>query len=226
MNFNDFSDITLSTNPEQRTICLLVLDCSDSMLEKRQGESRSPLDHLNGALDTLFSAIIKDTLAKRRVELSFVVYGTHVEPPTPFATVENAVFPTLTPSGITSTGKAMNAALDAIEARKQEYKAAGISYTRPILCLISDGLATDSVEEAAARAKQMEAQKKVSIFPIGVDGADLDQLSKFSSRGALALDGMKFDSLFQWLSASAASVSASNPGDAVPLPSPAGWAEL
>lgn len=233
MTVNAFDAFEFADNPDPRCPVIAILDCSDSMEQVRPGESRSPLESLNGALDTLITAINDDPLSKRRIELSFLPYGTHASDPTPFVTVENifngsAPLPDLKPMGVTSTGAALNKAMDAIEARKQVYKSQAVPYYQGIALLISDGLSTDDLTSASARMAEMEAGKKISFFAVGVQGADIDQLSSIGNpaKTALALDGMKFDELFVWLSQSAASVSASTPGDKVAVPSPAGWAEM
>lgn len=225
-DFNNFEDISLADNPDPRCPLVLVLDCSSSMIEKRPGEEVTPLDGLNSGLDVLVTELNKDPLAKRRVEVSVVTYGSAVTPATPFSTVDNLILPTLTPSGVTSTGAAINEALDALDARKKVYKANGIQFFQPWILLISDGLATDDVTEAAKRVREAEARKSLAFFAVGVEGADLESLGKFSERGALKLAGMRFSELFQWLSASQSSVSASNPGDKVKLPAPSGWMEV
>jgi len=223
---DDFFDLEFAENQDDRIPMSLVLDTSDSMTVDR-GNGRIPIDELNGGLDILVTEINKDPLAKRRAEISVVEYGTEVTPPTEFTTVENLVLPTLTPSGRTSTGAAVNAALDSIQDRKKQYRENGIQYFRPIVLLISDGLATDDIKEAAKRVKEMEGKKQVLFFAVGIAGADLDQLSEFSdARPALGLKDMDFASLFEWLSASAVSVSASTPGDAVKLPDASGWASI
>lgn len=223
----DYSDIDLAENPDPRAMVQLVLDCSDSMTDVRPGETRTPLDSLNGALDVLVSEIHKDPLSRRRIELSVIPYGTQIGDPTPFATISNISLPNLEPMGITNTGAALKRALDNIEERKQKYKENGISYYQPMVYLISDGLSMDDMSEVSDRIKEMEKNKKLSFFAIGVEGADIDQLSTIGSRPALQLSGVKFNELFEWVSASAASVSASNPGDRVALPSGLdAWAEL
>lgn len=228
MKMMDFDALSFADNTDPRCPVVLVLDCSDSMLDKRPGDDRTPLEALNGGLDTLISELNRDPLAKRRVELSVVSFGTEVSPATEFATVDSVVLPTLVASGITSMGSAVDEALDAVEARKKSYKANGIQYYKPWVMLITDGLPTDDISSATARVKAMEAAKGVSFFAIGVDGADMTVLSKFSDqRAPVGLKGLAFEELFVWLSASQAAVSASNPGDGgVKLPSPAGWAEL
>ena len=222
----NFGDLEFAQNSDPRVPVVLVLDCSGSMLEVRPGEERSPMDALNSGLDVLWSALHGDPLAKRRAEVSFITYGTNVSEPTEFKTVDEMVLPELQDMGITSTGAALNVALDAIEERKQSYKTNGIQYYRPILMLISDGLSTDKTDEASRRLKEYTEKKKLTFMPVAVEGADVEALTALSGKQALKLQGVKFEELFLWLSASAASVSASQPGDAVAAPSPAGWAEL
>jgi uncharacterized protein YegL len=223
----NFDEIELAQNPDPRCPVVLVLDCSSSMIEKRPGQDISPLDALNAGLDTLVTALNQDPLAKRRVEVSVVTYGSAVTPATSFATVDSLILPTLVASGITSTGAAVVEALNALEARKKTYRENGIQYYRPWIMLITDGLATDNISEAAERLKKAEESKSLAFFAVGVEGADLESLGKLSTaRAPLGLSGLKFDELFQWLSASQSAVSASTPGDSVALPSPAGWASV
>lgn len=227
-DFTDFSDaIDLASNPDPRCPVVIVLDSSSSMDQILPGQTETSLSALNSGLDTLVSELNKDPLAKRRVEISFVTYGTEVTPATPFATVENLILPALVPSGVTSTGRAVEVALDAIEARKREYKANGVEYYRPWVMILTDGLATDDLTNAAERLKTAEASKKLSVFAVGVEGSEMNQLTKLSpAREPLMLKGVKFAELFTWLSASQSAVSASQPGDKVGLPSPSGWAEI
>lgn len=224
-NFN-FDEIEFSDNPDPRLPVLLVLDSSDSMTQKFPDEERSPMEALNAGLDVLISQLYKDPLAKRRAEVSVISYGSKVNDPTPFATVENLQIPILEGSGLTSTGAALNTAMDVLEERKNTYKNNGVQYYRPLLLLISDGLSTDSLDEASKRLKEYTETKKLTFMPIGVEGADLDQLTSITGKRALMLKELAFEELFQWLSASISSVSASQVGDAVKAPPVDDWAEL
>ena len=225
-DMDNFGDLEFAQNADPRVPIVLVLDCSDSMTEARPGEDRSPIEALNGGLDVLWSALHNDPLAKRRAEVSFVTFGSDVSEPTEFKTVDELILPQLQPMGLTSTGAAINVALDAVEERKASYKSNGIQYFRPIIMILSDGLSTDSTSEASIRLKEFTEKKKLTFMPIAIEGADVDALTALSGKQALKLKGVKFEELFQWLSASAAAVSASQPGDTVAAPSPAGWAEL
>lgn len=219
-------NIEFADNPDPRSPVVVVLDCSDSMTQVRDGESRSPLDALNGALDILVAELKKDPLAKRRSEVAFVAYGSEVAQPTPFATAENIQLPILEPMGLTSTGAALEKAVEIMNSRKAEYDANGVQRYRGTILLITDGLSTDDVSNASKIIQEGEAKKSFIFFPVAVEGADLDALQEIGNKQPAKLSGVKFDELFAWLSASQAAVSSSQPGDRVALPAPTGWAEF
>lgn len=230
----DRMPVEFAENAEDRIPVIVGVDTSDSMLEKRAGEGRSPMEALDGALDKLVSAIRMDPLARKRVDLSFLTYGSEVHEPTPFATVDSDdfVLPRLEGAGLTATNQAVLEALRMVEARKDEYKAAGVKYYRPLVFVLTDGLATDKEHAVAARDAVREAVKgrKASFFAIGIDGADMSELDEFENStptgDALQLAGTRFEEFFVWLSASLSSVSQSKPGDAAPaeVPAPTTWA--
>lgn len=213
----NFEGIEFEENPDPRAPLLLVLDCSASM-ETLTGETgKTALQELNDGLDVLITEVQTDPLAQRRAEISFLPYGTEPTQPTPFTTVDTIALPELTPLGVTSTGAALQNALNHLEERKQTYRQNGITYYQPMLFLISDGAATDNVTEVSNRIKELEETKKLSFFPIGVAGANMNELSNIGTRKALPLQGTRFSELFKWISQSVAAVSASNPGDQVNL---------
>ena len=86
-------------------------------------------------------------------------------------------------------------------------------YTRPWIFLISDGEPNDQGwQDAAERCCRAEKDKKVRVFAIGTETANINQLGRFSTSGAVTLQGVKFRELFQWLSASVSSASKAAPG--------------
>ncbi|HRH92677.1 MAG TPA: hypothetical protein PLW01_12290, partial [Agitococcus sp.] len=100
----------------------------------------------------------------------------------------------------------------------------GVAYYQPWLIIISDGAPTDSYQHAAAKSRQLSQDRKLVCLPIGVEGANTAVLSEFSSRGAKALSGLKFQEFFEWLSASMSRVSASaSTSSAVQLPPTNSW---
>lgn len=127
----------------------------------------------------------KDGLAKLRVEVAIITFGpTTVKQD--FVTVGQFEPPTLEVTGDTPMGTAINLALDKIELCKQAYKQNGISYYRPWVFLIADGIPNPDevnvVQSAAQRVCEAESQKKATFFSEGVEGADMGVLSSSTIR--------------------------------------------
>lgn len=215
-------DVALVDNTEQRTPLVLVLDCSGSM-------GGAPINQLNEGLRLLEQELKSDVIASKRVRLLVVQFGgmDAVDAVGDWRDAMEFTAPVLSAMGTTPTGAAVDFALAKIEEQKQGFKQAGIAYTRPWLFLMSDGSPTDAWQTAADRCRQAELANKVAVFPIAVGGAaHADALGQFSSKGEAAvkkLDGLKFQELFLWLSASMKVVSQSRPGGQAQLPSVDTW---
>lgn len=230
---NDFTPRVNEANPDPRIACALLLDTSASM----GGE---PIDQLNRGFALFCEEIKNDELAKKRAEITVITFGGLAQVVIPFTEGRDLYAQILEPTGGTPMGAALNLALDQLEAQKQAYKQAGLEYYRPWLFVLTDGAPTDGQEfsDAAARLRNAEAARKVSVFGIGVgQAANLDQLRILSAqRAPVRLEGLSFREFFSWLSASLSAASASNAfgssdasleqaeaGEQIPLP-PAGWA--
>nr|WP_199325250.1 hypothetical protein [Phormidium sp. FACHB-1136] len=194
-----------------------MLDTSGSM-------SGQPIAELNEGLRVLKNELMKDELAQLRVELSIITFGP-VKVAQDFISVAQFNPPTLVADDVTPMGGAINRALDLLDERKGVYKVNGISYFRPWIFLITDGGPTDGAvwEQARLRLQAADRDKKIAFFAVGVEGANMDLLNQLSSRQALRLQGLNFREMFVWLSSSLSAVSASIPGEDVPLQSPMGW---
>jgi uncharacterized protein YegL len=203
-------------NPEPRCPVVLVLDISGSM-------SGQPIAELNAGLQGFDEALKTDPLAALRVEVGMVTFGGGVTE-FDFVTADQYHPPQLSANGDTPMGQAVRQALNMLDNRKTIYKGNGIDYYRPWLFLMTDGAPTDfDWEKVAEQARQEEERKGVSVYAIGVEGANIEVLAKFSSkREPLRLKGMAFRELFQWLSKSLGAVALSKPGEQVPL-QPVGW---
>jgi uncharacterized protein YegL len=215
-------DVALVDNTEQRTPLVLVLDCSGSM----NGE---PMLQLNEGLRVLEQELKSDVIASKRVRILVVQFGGNdaVEAVGDWVDAMEFSAPTLMAMGTTPTGQAIDFALAKIEEQKAGFKQAGVAYTRPWLFLMSDGVPSDKWQAAAERCREAEHANKVAVFPIAVGaGAHTDSLGQFSVKGEAAvktLDGLKFQELFLWLSASMKVVSQSRPGGHAQLPAVDSW---
>lgn len=211
----------LIDNPSPRCPVALVLDTSGSM-------SGEPIAQLNAGAQLFIDEVKRDDLARWSVELGVFTAGGRADCLLDFTGVEQiAGIAPMGATGSTPLGEATRMALDRLEARKAQYRKAGVPYYQPWLVIISDGAPTDHWQDSAQRARELSASRKLVSLPIGVSGADLGVLSAFSSKPAVALDGLKFRELFLWLSASMASVSASTSSDAtVQLPPIDSWGSI
>jgi uncharacterized protein YegL len=199
--------VEFADNANERTPCVLVLDCSGSM----RGE---PIKQLNAGLQALEKELKEDIDASSRVQLLIIkASGTDdVTVESDWADAMNFTAPTMEAGGLTPLGKAMEVALDKIEKRKCLYDNCGITSKRPWIFLISDGEPTDyGWEEAAEVCRYAQKNKKVVIHAIGTQGANLDKLAKFSLLPPKRLTGLKFTEFFLWLSRSVSCISKAAP---------------
>lgn len=217
-----------SGNPNQRTPCVRVLDASGSMNSTgARGQTR--ISELNEGIQTLEKALKSDDAAISRVQLGIVTVGgpsNSADVLMDWTDVENFEAFSLSADGSTPLGTGVRLGLQMIDQIKQDLRSNGINYTRPWMMIITDGEPTDSSADwavAVQECKEAEATKKVEIFTIGVDGANLATISQLSVRPPVMLDGLKFKELFLWLSSSLSAASRSRPGDALALPSLDPW---
>ncbi|MFB2917874.1 vWA domain-containing protein [Aerosakkonema funiforme] len=214
--------IQFAKNPEPRCPVVLLLDTSQSM-------SGQPISELNAGVATFKQEVYKNEKARLRVEVAIITISN--EQPQlvqPFVTINEFNPQTLTTSGRTPMGQAIELALDKVEARKQTYNNLGISYYQPWVVLITDGEPTDDWQNAAQRVQEATAANKLCFFAIGVRNAKMEILKQIapSTTPPVMLDGLKFQELFRWLSGSMERVSTSQIGDQVDLPSISGWGKV
>jgi uncharacterized protein YegL len=216
-------DLEFANNPEPRCPCVLLLDSSGSMSGDR-------ITALNQGIITFRDGVLQDPLAPKRVEIAVISFGQGVRVIQDFVTVDSFAPPVLDADGRTPMGSAILRALDLLDVRKEKHKANGIEYYRPWLFLITDGAPQGEpeyvMEQATARIKEAQQQKRVAFFAIGVQDADMARLAQLTvQRPPLRLKGLQFIELFRWLSTSLTRVSQSRPGDEVQLPPP-GWGSV
>src|ERR1700730_11727346 len=92
--------------------------------------------------------------------------------------------------------------------------------------VITDGQATDSDVDwrrAVSACHTAENSGKCIFYPIGVEGVNAAKLQEITSTRVMLLDGLKFNELFLWLSASLAVTSRSKSGEIFQLPGTDPW---
>lgn len=217
-------------NPDPRVACVALIDVSGSM----QGE---PIAALERGFAAFTHYLHNETLASKRVEVAVVTFGTVATVLVPMQEARTLHPVQFTASGTTNMAAGIHLALDIIEDRKHAYKTAGLQYYRPWVLVITDGKPNiDGFDEAVARLNSIESARGVTVFAVGAGPrVDYQQLGRLSTqRSPAPLDGLKFQALFEWLSASLTNVSNSAEfghsddsfavkGDGIPLPPVSGW---
>ena len=208
----------LLENPSPRVPIVLCLDVSGSM-------SGAPIDELNRGVREFIESLKNDEIARSSASLAVVTFSTGANLVQNFTTIERIVDSThiSVTSGLTYLGAGVQLALDTLENQKALLKQVGTDYYQPWIVIMTDGAPEGENEsiwrQAAQRCHQMEADKKLVVFPIGIgSGANLQVLGHFSSRPPLRLKGLCFSEFFQWLSQSVVRVSVSRPGSPISLP--------
>lgn len=221
------NDEDLVNNPATRVAICLCLDSSGSMDGKK-------LNELNRGIREFYTAIRNDPIALSAAEVCIVSFGDNVQALNDFTTLDHQddYYQIHRACGGTPLGEGVKLALQKLDERKMQYKSAGVEYYQPWLVLMSDGAPNSNspVKEAAKATTDLEKQKKLSVFSIGIgNDADLKVLSQFSNkRPALKLKGLNFTLFFGWLSQSVSAISRSQPDETVKLDIEGiqGWAEL
>jgi uncharacterized protein YegL len=187
----------------------LVLDISGSM----QG---NPIKKLEEAVDLFLREIKNDSTASKSAEIEIIGFGNNnVEVISGLNLVDSVSLTPLKPKGNTPMGNAINVALSRLEERKNIARKNGLTYWRPWLVLISDGMPTDmSLGDAKwqeiktlinnnedekhaicwAFGTTAEAEKALSdLFPAGqafsIDVADFSDIMKFVSDSISQVSG-------------------------------------
>ena len=124
---------------------------------------------MNQGVDDLYQAIIDDEIARNRVEVALLSFGTEARIERDFATVTAGSRTKMAAGGVTNMHLAIHQGCDLLEERKERYRLNGVPYFRPIMVLFSDGLPTGSQSETAEanqRLVNMENEGRLTIFKV------------------------------------------------------------
>ena len=227
----DVTEDDLEGNPTTRVPVVLCLDVSASMGIKDKNDV-SKMDLLNTAVQEFFRSVTEDKIAKWAAEICIVTFGSKAIKLVDFnyANKQKEAFNALklVAKGNTAMGEAVKLSLSILDQRKLKYRKYDIDYWQPWLVLMTDGQATDDIDEAAAECRKHVEEGKLVVFPIALGkGANLEDLRAFSpKRDPLQLNQYKLSEFFSWLSQSVRTTSQSTPGAEVKLPDISTWAVL
>lgn len=184
--------VEFADNANERTPCVLVLDCSGSM----RGE---PIKQLNAGLKALEKELKEDIDASSRVQLLIIkAFGKdEAVISSDWIDAMNFTAPTMEAGGLTPLGKAMELALQKIEEQKCLYDSCGITSKRPWIFLISDGEPTDyDWEIIAEKCRYAQKNKKSGGSCRGNAGSQFGKAGKIFADGAETADRFEIHRIF------------------------------
>lgn len=207
-------------NTEERTPCVLLIDCSGSM-------AGAPMKQVNAGLQEFERAIKADPTTAARVVVSVIGFGLggneDVRIIEDWTEADSFTAPTLSAHGSTPMGKGMDMALAEVEKVKQSLHLNGITYKRPWVFLMTDGQPTDTGwEKAADRCVEAIRKKKILLWALTTAPKSADKLGRFAGPGnqVFNIQGADLSKMFVWLSSSLSAVSEGGAGESRQIPAP------
>lgn len=203
-------------NFSRRLPVYLVLDCSGSM-------SGEPIEAVKQGIKALLSELRSDPQALETAYLSVITFDSTARQVTPLTELMLFKEPKLKASGTTALGEALRMLTDCIrqEVRKSTGQQKGD--WKPLVFLLTDGVPTDSWEQAA---KDLKSTKPANIIACAA-GADADTsvLKKITDCVIMmnSLSPGDLSRFFAWVSGSIKMSSKSvdsKPGAPIELPPP------
>lgn len=204
---DDYIDFGDTINRGDRHIaCVLLVDTSGSMTHNNR------IAELNQGLVEFGKALHEDSMACGAADVSVISFNSKVETIVPFTPAQYYKAPVLTANGLTAMNEAILTGLDALEARKQQYRDLAVSYYRPWMFLLTDGMPTDNDYENAVkyRLKAAFEARKLNFFPMAIGDANVELLRSYTPNGTggvLRATSESFRNTFCWLSSSISVIS-------------------
>ena len=211
---NFLGDMPLPVNeiksPGQEHIpCVVMVDTSGSMVGYEK--------ELEEGLQAMKDAILDDDMARNRVEVCLILFNSNVQMEQSFGAVSDFKVPTIKCTGMTATHEAVAKAIEAAEARKQQYRLEKVAYRQPWYWLLTDGYSNDANNGAFDDLRQKQIKRKAVFYGVAIGKeANTHELAGIHKDGIyLYVDKDKFKSVFEFISASMSEVSHSKAGDAI-----------
>jgi len=201
--FDENEMFGISFPNEPHLACVLLLDTSSAM-------TGDPIDSLNKAINDFKKKTAMDEFAQKRVDIAVIEFNDTarvVQDFTPFSQFQPI---NLTAGGLTAMGEGINLAIDKVKERNRLYNSMGTPCFKPWIFMITAGEPTDDISIARQRIINEDVNKnKLKFWAIGIPGFNSTQLTSLTKR-CIALNEVKFDTIFNWLSESMVTISVSN----------------
>lgn len=173
----------------------LLLDTSASM-------SGEPITAVQNGLDLLVSTLRQDPYALETAFLSVITFDTEANQIVPLTEITDFQTPTIQAGGVTAMGDALKTVARCINTEVQKTSADTKGDWKPLVFLMTDGMPTDSWENALQEFRA--AKPGLTVCCAAGPDADKDVLSKISEVVVSldTADSSTISAFFKWVSAS------------------------
>lgn len=226
LNMDQFFGDKIVSFGEPHLACALLLDVSGSMFGQAIGS-------LNKGIRRFKEQVVLDPIARQRVDVALVTFGTTVEVISDFVPISEMPTPALQAGGRTEMAEGIQTAIDMVKRRTQMYQQLGTPCHKPWIFMITDGAATSSPHDMTDAAERIRLEEtkgshgRLTFWALGIDDYDSEQMFSLTNR-VMELKDQDFTTIFDWLSESMSAISQSHVGERVefsPLPENARKAE-
>lgn len=164
------------------------------------------IDALNQERIEFGNALRNDPLLMRCAAVCIISFNSTAQTVMDFRPASEYEVPSLTASlGMASINEAIEAGLDALEARTREYRINGACYYRPVLFLLTSSASVDAGREESTkvRLQNLIKNRKVRYIPVATLKAGIELLRGYypeeaSSRPVIYGDVAGFKDMFTW----------------------------
>lgn len=170
----------------------LLLDVSGSM-------SGEPIAAVENGVQTMHAALMSDPNALETAYLSVITFSDSVQQVVPLTELNQFVPPQLKAGGMTSLGAALKFAAECAEREVTKTTPEVKGDWKPLVFIMTDGAATDNVEDGLAEFKK---RKWGVVVACGAGaGADTDELKKITEVVLKmdTADSASYKAFFQWV---------------------------
>ena len=170
----------------------LLLDVSGSM-------SGEPIAAVENGVQTMHAALMSDPNALETAYLSVITFSDSVQQVVPLTELNQFVPPQLKAGGMTSMGAALKFVAECAEREVTKTTPEVKGDWKPLVFIMTDGAATDNVEDGLAEFKK---RKWGVVVACGAGaGADTDELKKITEVVLKmdTADSASYKAFFQWV---------------------------
>ena len=197
--YQELPRMNVSASGEKRLAVCVLLDTSESMRPYER--------QLERALNELKAKLMANDETRGSVEICVFCFDDQPVLKVPFGPLDQMKIPVMDCAGLTNTRKALVAAMEYVNQRKQDYRDAALEYYQPWIWLLTDGDSTDAntrdQQEMSAiqTLRSLQDARKLSFYALAIgDDANLKELAGMHKDGKVySLDHSDLGKAFEYL---------------------------